>query len=167
MTGGDVHGDTCGSVGCTTDYNVGTVGQRCDVVKPICNGGSSRSKGGNLIREKAMTFVVRMYHLNEYLIAKKKFSLADQVFRSGTSIGANLSEAVRAESDSDFVHKYSIAMKEAEETRYWLELAWKVELIDGKLYGSLRTDCDELIKIGTSIMLAMMRKIKAVKSDKA
>ncbi len=129
--------------------------------------GDSRGKGGNLIREKAMTFAERMFHLNEYLIEKRKYSLADQVFRSGTSIGANLSEAVRAESDSDFVHKYSIAMKEAEETRYWLELAWRVKLIDDRMYRSLRHDCDELIKIGTSIVLAMLRKMKAAKADKS
>lgn len=129
--------------------------------------GDSRGKGGNLIREKAMAFAERMFHLNEYLIEKRKYSLADQVFRSGTSIGANLSEAVRAESDSDFVHKYSIAMKEAEETRYWLELAWRVKLIDDRMYRSLRHDCDELIKIGTSIVLAILRKMKAVKADKS
>lgn len=123
------------------------------------NGGGN--KGANLIREKAMAFSERMFHLNEYLIGKRKFALADQVFRSGTSIGANLSEAVRAESDSDFVHKYSVAMKEAEETRYWLELAWRVGLLDDKLYKSLRNDCDELLKLGTSITLAMLRKIKA------
>ena len=73
-----------------------------------------------------MLFSVRIYHLNEYLVNKKKFSLADQVFRSGTSIGANLAEATRAESDSDFVHKFSIAMKEAEETLYWLDLSFRI-----------------------------------------
>ena len=123
--------------------------------------GEGRERGSNLIREKAMAFSKRIYHLNEYLIEKRKFSLADQVFRSGTSIGANLSEAVRAESDSDFVHKYAIAMKEAEETRYWLELAWRVDLLDDKLYMSLKKDCEELIKLGTSITLTMLRKIKA------
>ena len=112
-----------------------------------------------------MKFSVRMYHLNDYLIKQKKFSIADQVFRSGTSIGANISEAIRAESEADFVHKYSVAMKEAEETLYWLELAYNVELIDEKLYLSLRTDCEELIKIGTSTTLSMLRKIKAIKAD--
>lgn len=116
--------------------------------------------GRNLVREKAMDFSIRMYHLNEFLIEKRKFAIADQVFRSGTSIGANIAEAVRAESNSDFVHKYSIAMKEAEETRYWLELTYRVGLLDEKLYHSLRDDCDELIKLGTSIILSMLRKIK-------
>jgi four helix bundle protein len=101
-----------------------------------------------------------MYHLNEFLIEKRKYSIADQVFRSGTSIGANLSEAVRAESEQDFVHKYGIALKEAEETLYWLELSQRVELIDARLYESLRYDCEELIKLATSIILSVLRKIK-------
>ena len=123
------------------------------------------NKENSLIRKKAMSFSVRMYHLNEYLIKQKKYSIADQVFRSGTSIGANISEAIRAESESDFVHKYSIAMKEAEETLYWLELAYNVELLEEKLYYSLRNDCEELIKIGTSTTLTMLRKIKTAKAD--
>lgn len=124
-----------------------------------------RSDSSNLIRMKAMAFGERVYHLNEYLVEKRKFSLADQVFRSGTSIGANISEAVRAESDADFVHKYSIAMKEAEETLYWLELAFRVKLLDEKLYLSLRDDCMELIKLGSSIILSMLRKIKREKAQ--
>ena len=112
-----------------------------------------------------MQFSVRIYHLNEFLIEKRKFALADQVFRSGTSIGANVSEAKRAESESDFVHKYSIAMKEAEETLYWLELAFHTGLLDERLYLSLKNDCEELLKIGTSTIMTMLRKIKGSKND--
>lgn len=125
----------------------------------------SSSKHVNVIREKAMNFSVRMYHLNDYLMEKRKYSIADQVFRSGVSIGANIAEAVRAESNSDFVHKYAIAMKEAEETLYWLELAHRVELLDDKLFESLYADCEELIKLGTSITMAMLRKIKNEKNN--
>ena len=125
----------------------------------------SSSKHVNVIREKAMNFSVRMYHLNDYLIEKRKYSIADQVFRSGVSIGANIAEAVRAESNSDFVHKYAIAMKEAEETLYWLELAHRVELLEDKLFESLYADCEELIKLGTSITMAMLRKIKNEKNN--
>ena len=113
----------------------------------------------SIIREKAMAFSVRMYHLNEFLMEKNKYSIANQIFRSRTSIGANLSEAVRAESDKDFVHKYGIALKEAEETLYWLDLSRQVGLIDLKLYESLRQDCEELIKLGTSITLTVLKKI--------
>ena len=118
------------------------------------------SRADNLIRQKAMDYAVRIYHLNEFLLTKKKFTLADQVFRSGTSIGANISEAIKAESDADFVHKYNIALKEAEETIYWLELSFRVGLLEEKLYDSLRNDCLELIKLGTSITLTMLRKIR-------
>ena len=120
-------------------------------------------RADNLIRQKAMDYAVRIYHLNEFLQKQRKFALADQVFRSGTSIGANISEAIKAESLSDFVHKYAIALKEAEETLFWLELACKVSLLEEKLYVSLRDDCLELIKLGTSIQLTMLRKIKAEK----
>lgn len=123
----------------------------------------SSSRSSNIIREKAMLFSVRIYHLNEYLVNKKKFSLADQVFRSGTSIGANIAEATRAESNSDFVHKFSIAMKEAEETLYWLDLSFRVGLLEQNLYESLYADCEELLKLGTSITMTMLRKIKAQK----
>ena len=123
------------------------------------------SRGDNLIRQKSMDYAVRIYHLNEYLIKQKKYTLADQVFRSGTSIGANISEAIKAESSSDFVHKYAIALKEAEETMFWLELAFRVGLLEENLYTSLRDDCLELIKLGTSIQLAILRKIKAAGQD--
>ena len=123
------------------------------------------SRTDNLIRQKSMDYAVRIYHLNEYLIQQKKFTLADQVFRSGTSIGANISEAIKAESDADFVHKHSIALKEAEETLYWLELAYRVDLLEEKLYRSLQADCLEIIKLGTSITLTMLRKIKAAKQE--
>ena len=123
------------------------------------------NRADNLIRKKSMDYAVRIYHLNEYLLKQKKFTLADQVFRSGTSIGANISEAIKAESDADFIHKYSIALKEAEETLYWLELSYRVGLLEEKLYSSLQNDCLEIIKLGTSITLTMLRKIKAEKKE--
>lgn len=123
------------------------------------------SRADNLIRQKSMDYAIRIYHLNEYLQKQKKFSLADQVFRSGTSIGANISEAIKAESEADFVHKYSIALKEAEETLYWLELSYRVGLLEERLYSSLQNDCLEIIKLGTSITLTMLRKIKAEKKE--
>ena len=123
------------------------------------------SRADNLIRQKSMDYAIRIYHLNEYLQKKKKYSLADQVFRSGTSIGANISEAIKAESEADFVHKYSIALKEAEETLYWLELSYRVGLLEERLYSSLQNDCLEIIKLGTSITLTMLRKIKAEKIE--
>lgn len=84
--------------------------------------------------------------------------MSKQILRSGTSIGANIAEASRAESESDFVHKLSIARKEGEETLYWLELLQKTDYISEEQYQSMNDDCIELQKILTSI-------IKTVKSS--
>ena len=84
--------------------------------------------------------------------------MSKQILRSGTSIGANTAEASRAESESDFVHKLSIARKEGEETLYWLELLQKTDYISVEQYQSMNDDCIELQKILTSI-------IKSVKSS--
>jgi four helix bundle protein len=84
--------------------------------------------------------------------------MSKQIFRSGTSIGANTAETSRAESESDFVHKLSIARKEGEETLYWLELLQKTDYISVEQYQSMNDDCIELQKILTSI-------IKSVKSS--
>ena len=84
--------------------------------------------------------------------------MSKQILRSVTSIGANTAEASRAESESDFVHKLSIARKEGEETLYWLELLQKTDYISVEQYQSMNDDCIELQKILTSI-------IKSVKSS--
>lgn len=84
--------------------------------------------------------------------------MSKQILRSGTSISANTAEASRAESESDFVHKLSIARKEGEETLYWLELLQKTDYISVEQYQSMNDDCIELQKNLTSI-------IKSVKSS--
>ena len=101
----------------------------------------------NLLHEKALNFSVRIYHLNKYLVELKEYSLADQILRSGTSIGANLAEAIHAESSEDFIHKLAISRKEASETKYWIKLFHKLNLIDDKLFASLYNDCDELLRM--------------------
>ena len=77
----------------------------------------------NIIQQKSFQFAVRIINLYKYLTNdKKEFVLSKQILRSGTSIGANINEALAAESKKDFVHKLSIAVKEARETYYWLNL---------------------------------------------
>lgn len=76
----------------------------------------------NLIVEKTFQFSLSVISYCEDLIEKKKFNIANQLFRSGTSIGANVREAQNAESKQDFIHKMKIAAKEADETEYWLVL---------------------------------------------
>ena len=98
-----------------------------------------------------MCFAIRIVNLYKFLY-EKEHVMSKQILRSGTSIGANISEALRAESDSDFVHKLSISRKEAEETIYWLELLFRTEYIKEDGYKSLTDDCQELLKLLTSII---------------
>lgn len=104
-------------------------------------------KEDSVIRNKSMEFSVRMVKLNRFLQRKKEYKLADQVLRSGTAIGALVREAEYAESKLDFIHKMRIALKEANETSYWLELFSKTEILDETAYTSIRTDVEELKKM--------------------
>ena len=79
----------------------------------------------NLIVDLSFDFALSIIDYTELIAEKKKFNMANQLFRSGTSIGANINEAQSCESRSDFIHKMKIAAKEAEETRYWLKLCTK------------------------------------------
>lgn len=81
----------------------------------------------NLIKRLSFEFSVKIIKYTEQLEAKRKFNLASQLFKSGTSIGANVNEAQSAESKNDFIHKMKIADKEAHETAYWLKLTQEME----------------------------------------
>lgn len=97
----------------------------------------------------------------QYLCDEKhEFVLSKQVLRSGTSIGANVREAKRAQSTPDFYAKLFIALKEAEETGYWLELLFETEFIDQNMYESIYADCEEIIKL----LVSSTKTIKAGKS---
>ena len=98
--------------------------------------------------------------LHKYLLERSEFVLSKQVLRSGTSIGANISEAVRAESDKDFIHKLSISRKECSETLYWIELLHRSEYITAVQYESIKNDCEELLKILTAIILSSKKRRK-------
>lgn len=111
-------------------------------------------KQGNVVLEKSYAFAVRIVKLSKWLANEKKaYQLADQVLRSGTSIGANMEEAVGGQSRRDFVAKSSIAYKEARETHYWLRLLRDTDHLDDKMAASLLADCEELLRLLTSILL--------------
>ena len=115
--------------------------------------------------EKSFAFALRIVKLYQHLSDRKKeFVLSKQILRSGTSIGANFEEAHGAQSDSDFNSKISIAYKEARETSYWLRLLKASNYITEKQYNSIYPDCEELIKITTSIQLSMKNKINERKT---
>ena len=107
----------------------------------------------SILQEKSIAFAVRIVKLYKYLCEEKhEYVLSKQVLRSGTSIGANTHEAVYGFSKADFTSKLSIALKEASETSYWLELMHKTDYLDEKQYSSISEDCTELVKILTSIV---------------
>ena len=113
----------------------------------------------NLILVKSKAFALRIIRLYKYLCEEKKeFVLSKQVLRSGTSIGANAKEASMAQSKKDFEAKMSIALKEAGETEYWLELLHESDYIEEKSFESIYADNKELIRIITSILKSSRSK---------
>ena len=111
--------------------------------------------------QKAMSFAIRIVNVYKYLIEEKSERvMSKQLLRSGTSIGANFCESLSAESELDFIHKLAISQKEANETLFWLELLNKTDYLSDKQYESLESDCSELRKIITSIILTTKQKGK-------
>ena len=111
------------------------------------------------IQNKCIEFAVKIDALRKDLHRKhREYNKADQVDRCASSIGANYSEAVFAESESDYIHKLGIAQKEANETIYWIKVIYRCGYIDDQLYESLVADAEELIRIITSIILSLKRK---------
>ena len=112
----------------------------------------------NVVLEKSMSFAVRIVKLHGYLCnEKREYVMSRQLLKSGTSIGANIREAVYAQSSNDFLSKMSIALKEASETAYWLELLNRTEYLTNDEYESVYGDCTELLKLLTAIT----RKVKS------
>ena len=109
-------------------------------------------KRDNIIVCKSKSFALRIIKLYKYLVNDhKEYVISKQVLRSGTSIGANVKEAIRAQSKPDFYSKLNIALKEASETEYWLELLNESDFIEDKDFNSIYDDCQELIKLLVSI----------------
>ena len=105
----------------------------------------------NLIQRKSFDFSLSIINLYTMLIREKEYVLSKQLLRSGTSIGANIEEAIAAQSRKDFIHKMSISSKEARETRYWLRLLDKSHLTKINVDEQLDS-IDSIIKIITSII---------------
>ena len=108
---------------------------------------------GNPVKEKSFSFAVRIVGFSRWLRKEaREFELASQLLRSGTSIGANVSEAQYAQSKRDFASKMHIALKEAYETKYWLELLKASNIITDEMAKSLLKDLDEILKLLTTIV---------------
>jgi len=120
---------------------------------------------GHPLRDKTLQFAIRIVRLYRYLTQQKKeFVLSRQILRSGTNPGAMVREAINAESGVDFIHKLSIAQKEAAETQYWLELLFESEFLNEPEFQSLYQDSTEIIKIIRSSILTKKRNI-AIKAS--
>ena len=103
---------------------------------------------GNLIVEKSRAFALKSIKVYERLKASRETILSKQFLRSATSIGANIAEGQYAQSKADFLSKYSTALKEASETRYWMDLLRDSGYVsDSKTFGDVELMCDELIKL--------------------
>jgi four helix bundle protein len=113
-------------------------------------------KKDNIVQKKSYVFALRIIKLYKFLKSENnEYDLSRQILKSGTSIGANIEEAIGAQSKKDFISKLSIAYKEARETHYWIRLLRDSNYIDSNQAVSLLDDCIELQKIIGSIQRTM------------
>lgn len=112
----------------------------------------------NVIKDKSFKFAIRIVNLYKYLVSNKEYILSKQILRCGTSIGANVEEAIGGTSKADFSNKMSIAYKESRETEYWLKLLKETDFINTKIYNSVFNDCNELSKILYTIIKSSRTK---------
>jgi len=109
----------------------------------------------NIIQQKSFAFAIRIVNVYKYLqTEKKEFVLSKQLLRSGTSIGANVEEAIGGQSKKDFIAKISISYKEARETKYWLKLLEATNYLEFDEAKSLLEDAEGLCKILSSILIS-------------
>lgn len=106
----------------------------------------------NIIESKSFEFAIRIVNLYKYLTAEKQeYVLSKQLLKSGTSIGANVAEAQKAQTKPDFNSKMNVALKESNETYYWLRLLYKTDYLLQNEFDSIEKDIKEIIAILTSI----------------
>ncbi len=113
----------------------------------------------SVIQQKSRDFAIRIVNCYKFLSEQKHESvMSKQLLRSGTSIGANTRESKNAQSRMDFLNKLNVALKEADETEYWLDLLHESNYLDDKQFTSLQSDCKELI----AILVTIIKKLKDV-----
>ena len=106
----------------------------------------------NVIVDKSLDFAVRIVNLRKYLVNEhNEYVMSKQLLRCGTSIGANVAEAQRGQSKADFIAKMTIALKEANETEYWLKLLYRTQYLTKEQYESINADIQELLGLLVSI----------------
>ena len=120
-----------------------------------------------ILSKKTYNFAIRIVKLSKFLRESNEYVLSKQLLRSGTAIGALIREAEYAQSISDFVSKLSIALKEANETLYWISLLYDTEHFDENIKNSFQKDCDEIISILVTSIKTGKKRInqKGAKSE--
>ncbi|MDP5231017.1 MAG: four helix bundle protein [Cellulophaga sp.] len=116
------------------------------------------NKGKNIVEEKSFDFALAIIkEVKNIQNEEREYILTKQLIRSGTSIGAMVREAEHSESKKDFIHKMMIGLKEANETRYWLELLYKSDYLEEIIFNTLMDDCTQIIKL----LVAIVKSSKA------
>ena len=119
----------------------------------------NNNKSKSIIADKACAFALLIISIYKELKKENEFTLSRQILRSGTSIGANVNEAISAESKKDFVHKLSISLKEARETKYWLNLLKDRNFIYQEMYDKSNKECEELMKNYSNYKAALPKQL--------
>ena len=113
----------------------------------------------NIVYNKSYAFAVRTVKLAQYLSSEKReYILSKQILRSGTAIGALISESKYAQSTADFMNKLMIALKEANETQYWINLLYDTNYLSEKMFKSLISDIKEIVSLLVSITKTMKNR---------
>ena len=116
-------------------------------------------KSNNILQIKSFAFAIRIVNVYKYLISEKKeYVLSKQLLKCGTSIGANVEEALGGQSEADFYAKITIAYKETRETGYWLRLMYETDYLKKEEFESLILDCDELARIIGKIQITIKNR---------
>ena len=115
----------------------------------------------NILKEKSFDLALSIIQISKDLQTKNEYVLSKQLLRSGTAIGALVRESQNAESSKDFIHKLSIAQKECDGTLYWLELLFKSNYLEEKLFYKIFSDCTEVLKLLKSIILTSKQKLNS------
>ena len=113
----------------------------------------------SIIRDKSFAFALEVIETTKGLQKEKEFVLSKQLLRSGTSIGANVREALNASSLKDFIYKLTISQKECDESLYWIELLYRSGYIDNSVYAKLKSKAEEQLRILRSIIITSKKKL--------
>ena len=114
----------------------------------------------NVVLRKSFEFAIKVVEIGKTLYTNHEYIISKQFIRAGTSIGANITESKRAQTEADFYSKLTIALKEADETQYWLELLFSTKYISQEDYIYLYNDLQEIISLLVSITKTLKEKLK-------